>query len=142
MGKKTCEEYNYKIPAQASKITDIIKELICCIRKFDHKISDLEFRFEIAAREMLANAIEHGCDSKDDDVIIVLNLKYEEISLTVKDPGDGFHWQDYNYEIEPVLDERGRGLKMIKQVSDDIVFNHKGNIIKITFNGGGASNDQ
>jgi len=31
---------------------------------------------------------------------------------------------------------------MIKQVSDDIVFNHKGNIINITFNGGGASSDQ
>jgi len=128
--------YNYIIPGQAEQITGIINELLQILESVDHNISDIEFRLEIAAREMFANGIEYGCKSPDDQIVVEFWIEKDKIVLIVEDPGEGFNWQESNFEIEPVLDERGRGLKMINKVSDKIEFNEEGNLIKITFLGG------
>lgn len=136
MSKKLCDKFEYQLPAQADKITELIQKLMKCLNNFNHNIPDVEFRMEIAAREMLANAIEYGCKSTIDQILIKLYLEKDKIFLIVKDPGEGFNWQECNFEIQPVLNERGRGLKMINEVADEIEFNTKGNLIKITFLGG------
>ncbi|MFW5795038.1 MAG: ATP-binding protein [Bacillota bacterium] len=99
-------------------------------------ILDLEFRLEIAVRKMLANAIEYGCQVTEDQITVQFDIAKNKIALIVGDPGEGFDWENHNFKIEPVLDERGRGLKMINEVSDKIEFNNKDNLIKITFLGG------
>lgn len=136
MGEYQAIKYEYIIPGQAEEITGIINELLQVLEKVDHNISDIEFRLEIAAREMLANAIEYGCKDSSDQILIEFYVETDKIDLIVKDPGEGFNWEKLNFEIIPLLDERGRGLKMINKVSDQIDFNNKGNLIKITFLGG------
>lgn len=136
MGEYQAKKYEYIIPGQAEEIAGIINELLQKLEKVDHNISDIEFRLEIAAREMLANAIEYGCKDSSDQVLIEFYVEADKVVLIVEDSGEGFNWQELNYELVPVLDERGRGLKMINKVSDQIEFNNKGNLIKITFLGG------
>lgn len=136
MGEYQVKKYEYIIPGQAEEITGIINELLQKLEKVDHNISDIEFRLEITAREMLANAIEYGCKDSSDQVLIEFYIEADKVVLIVEDPGEGFDWQELNYELVSVLDERGRGLKMINKVSDQIEFNNKGNLIKITFLGG------
>ncbi|MBF8437333.1 ATP-binding protein [Halanaerobiaceae bacterium Z-7014] len=130
------KKYNFTLTAQANKINEIINELLKVVNNTDHSIPDIEFRLEIAAREILANAIEYGCKDHNDEIEILFSIEQNKIVLSVIDPGEGFNWQERSFEIVPVLDERGRGLKMINKVSDEMDFNDKGNQIKITFLGG------
>lgn len=136
MENNKIKEYEYIMPGQANKITEIINKLVDLTIETDHNVPDIDFRLEIAAREMLANAIEYGCKDHNDEIEILFSIEQNKIELSVKDPGEGFNWQEHSFEIVPVLDERGRGLKMINKVSDEMDFNDKGNQIKITFLGG------
>lgn len=136
MGNDQAKKYNYVIQGQAEQITKIINELLKRLNQVDINIPDIKFRLEIAAREMLANAIEYGCQVTEDQIAVQFEIIKNKIVLIVEDPGEGFDWKNHNFKIEPVLDERGRGLKMINEVSDKIEFNNKGNLIKVTFLGG------
>jgi serine/threonine-protein kinase RsbW len=56
--------------------------------------------------------------------------------FAIKDQGIGF---DYNNLPDPtapenIEKENGRGIFLIKNLSDDVEFNNEGNLITITFN--------
>lgn len=90
---------------------------------------------EIALNEAVNNAIKHGNNNK---VLVRLKvLKNGKLIIRVKDKGTGFDvyetvrksneenlLNDINYSI---LKESGRGLFIIQQVMDKIIFNNKGN---------------
>ena len=95
--------------------------------------NELKFRVEMAAREMLANALEHGCSCEEEQVMIVLTLKSSKIKLRVISPGSGFDWKNIILNYMPALETEGRGLPMIKIAADNITFNEKGNIITAIF---------
>lgn len=134
---------NYEIKCRANEISPLLNKIFSKIRKtlaenFD---SETEINLEIAAREMLANAVEHGCtlsaeennNLEDLKIKTTVEVSKAKIILTVKDPGPGFDWQSYNLEEMPEFEEKGRGLKMINKVADNIEFNQKGNIIRAFF---------
>lgn len=95
--------------------------------------NELKFRVKMAAREMLANALEHGCSCEKEQVMIVLTLKSSKIKLKVISPGSGFDWKNIILNYMPALETEGRGLPMIKIAADKITFNEKGNIITAIF---------
>lgn len=123
------------------------KEISSVIGKILSELDSIEFNFkiklniELAAREMLANAIEHGCasasnkfnNSKKREVSIILKINNNKLFLTVQDPGSGFDWENYDLITMPLYDEKGRGLKIIKKVSDQLEFNKSGNRITAIF---------
>ena len=134
---------NYQIKCRAEKISPLLNKIFSKLKeelgaKFD---PETEINLEIAAREMLANAIEHGCSLAREKDYNLENLKInasieisrERIIFTVKDPGPGFNWQNYNLEEMPEFEEEGRGLKMINKVADNLEFNQEGNLIKAFF---------
>ena len=129
----------YKINCQAAEIADLLNEIFKKIRQEIEESSEIEFKLEMAAREILANAIEHGCslaaenkeDSDDLRIEVELKLKKESLSFQVRDPGPGFDWKSYDLTTMPRFEEKGRGLKMINKVADKMEFNQQGNIITI-----------
>jgi serine/threonine-protein kinase RsbW len=64
---------------------------------------------------------------------IGLFIGAEELIFKVEDPGPGFDWENYDLDKMPKFAEKGRGLKMINQVSDQIKFNQAGNKITACF---------
>ena len=134
-------EKKFTIGCQAAEITPLLKEVLLEIDSTALKAEEIKFNLELAAREMLANAIEHGCalaaengsSTERMEIEIELKISEQELSFIVSDPGPGFEWQQYNLETMPRFEEKGRGLKMIYQVADQLKFNSCGNKITAIF---------
>lgn len=133
------ENREFKIKYEAESIPIFVENLFEILNFYIIKIDNFDFRIELVAREMLANAIEHGFISKKEEnlneekIKIILKIKEDEIIFSVKDEGLGFDWENCDLEMKPCFDEKGRGLKMIKEASDDLEFNKKGNKITAFF---------
>ena len=134
-------EKSFEINSKAEEISPLLDKIISELDKKTDIRNELKFDLELAAREMLANAIEHGCAlaSKNKEINnslkikIKLKIKEKRLSLKVKDPGSGFNWEEYEIKAMPRLDEKGRGLRMINEVSDQVHFNSAGNEITASF---------
>ncbi len=115
----------------------------------------------LGLQEILRNALEHGaldisseekialCEAgKLEETIekrskernnLVINLRLElgedEIKITTIDPGEGFNWKNKLNKLEnnsyDILGVSNRGLFIIKQIFDTVVFNEKGNEITV-----------
>ncbi|MFP4020573.1 MAG: ATP-binding protein [Halanaerobium sp.] len=139
--KNAGKKYQFEIKCEAGEIGPTLKSILSKIEKEVEDSQELLFKFELAAREMLANAIEHGCSlaasngKKLDDLKIKTILKIAETNIiySVEDPGPGFDWENYDLKTMPKFEEKGRGLKMINKVTDKMEFNQAGNEIKVTF---------
>ena len=134
-------EKNFKIECRADQISPLLEEVFSELAKTAADASEITFKLELAAREMLANAIEHGAALAAEDaenledlrIKSKLIIRAEELIFEVEDPGPGFDWENYNLDQMPRFEEKGRGLKMINQVSDQVKFNQSGNKITAVF---------
>lgn len=132
--------HKFNISPNSDKIGDLIKKILIIIGENIEDSSELEFKIELALRETLANAIEHGSklaaeNDLDEELEIIIGLKIQpdKILIQVEDPGPGFNWEDCNLKMTPNFEEKGRGLKMINVVADKIEFNQQGNKITVVF---------
>lgn len=124
----------FEIQSRAKEIKKIIEKIILELEKYIKAEQELKLKIEIALREMLANAIEHGCSTRNQTIKIKLLLEKKQLSIKVSDPGKGFHYVDRDLKTMPLLQERGRGLIMINKMVDCLEFNEKGNSITVSFN--------
>ena len=83
--------------------------------------------------EAIINAIKHGNKNDlDKEVSIIVDCDRQEIKIEVEDEGDGF---DVKGVKDPTLKENikkesGRGIFIIKNLSEEIEFNEKGNRVQ------------
>jgi serine/threonine-protein kinase RsbW len=90
----------------------------------------------IAVTEAVNNAIQHGNELKKELIVDVsVGDKTEEFCFSVKDEGRGF---DFNGLPDPtapenLLKEGGRGIFLMKNLSDDLIYNSSGNSVSIYF---------
>mgnify|MGYP001434299571 CR=1 FL=1 len=105
--------------------------------------SDLCEKLSLAVDELLGNAIEHGCDSRQCRVEFTFIRTKRMLLFQVKDAGAGFSLDDIphaalnNPPEEPLrhLEYRsqngmrpgGFGIMMVKQIADDLMYNQQGN---------------
>jgi serine/threonine-protein kinase RsbW len=87
---------------------------------------------EIALREALANAIIHGNhEDRRKHVHVTCRCKPDEVSIAVKDEGEGF---DTNNVPDPTAQENigsvhGRGIYLIKALMDEVSFEEGGAVV-------------
>ena len=105
---------------------------------FEYKISeDVYGNILIATIEAVKNAIEFGNNNdKSKSVAVTAYTADNSLVISVKDSGKGF---DYNNLPDPTLPENieklsGRGVFLIKNLSDKTEFLDNGSRIKMTFN--------
>lgn len=92
----------------------------------------------IALTEAVNNAINHG-NKRDDskNVVVVAVLKGPFLlEISVEDEGDGFNYLDVPDPTLPenVLSESGRGIYIMKEITDNFSYNEKGNALVMQFN--------
>ena len=105
--------------------------------------ADLSERLCVALDELLANAMEHGCNARD----CYVELKYirtgRSLIFQLRDSGHGFSWSDLNhaavtnpienpllhveYRSKMGLRPGGYGIMLVKQIADELVYNERGN---------------
>ncbi len=100
-------------------------------------VSDLYGNLLISTIEAVTNAIVHG-NKNNPDKLVRINVYSDANSINVKvaDEGDGFNINVVPDPTKPDLIEKpdGRGIFLMKNLADKVVFDKNGSIVTLTFN--------
>ena len=100
-------------------------------------ISDLYGNVLISTIEAVTNAIVHGNDSNPEKNVSIEVIKDEKkLTIIVEDEGNGF---DLNLVPDPTKPDYiekpdGRGIFLMRNLTDDLEFEKNGAIVKLIFN--------
>ncbi len=124
-----------EIPSLGENIR-IIESFIDNAREKFQIDDDIYGNIMIAVTESVNNAIKHGNrNNKQKNVSLCLMLNENIISFEVKDEGLGF---DYSNLPDPTSPENidkpgGRGIFLMRHLSDEVEFEDEGRIVKLSF---------
>ncbi len=104
-----------------------------------HTALSEERRFDIALviNELLVNSFEHANPLTKTPVILAAGMNGNSLRIGVKDGGEGFeHGQALEQLALPVDDEglykeRGRGLRLVQALCQDMNFGGRGNCVEV-----------
>jgi serine/threonine-protein kinase RsbW len=123
------------IPALAENIR-MIESFIDNAKEKFHLNDDIYGNIMIAVTEAVNNAIRHG-NAGDSSKNVSLSLGIEEglIRFRVQDQGPGF---DYHNLPDPTAPENlekpgGRGIFLMKHLSDEVEFKEGGRVVELAF---------
>jgi serine/threonine-protein kinase RsbW len=124
-----------EIPSLAENIR-IIESFIDNAKEKYHLDDDIYGNIMIAVTEAVNNAIKHG--NKDDsakNVLISLSLEEGMIKFKIEDEGIGF---DFHRLPDPTAPENiekpgGRGIFLMKHLSDEVDFKENGKVVELSF---------
>ncbi len=91
----------------------------------------------ISLTEAVTNAIIHGNDNDSSKrVFVKLKKGKDRIAFLISDEGGGFNFDNIPDPTSPenLLKLGGRGVFLMKQLSDDVVFSENGSTVEIRFN--------
>ena len=91
----------------------------------------------ITLTEAVSNAIIHGNSAKSSKkVVISTKCTNQKICFNVKDEGNGFNPNTLPDPTAPenIMNPGGRGVFLMKQLSDSVTFKDKGRIVELEFN--------
>ena len=134
------EIYNGFILNDAKHACENVRKILKIIENAVGLSSDQYFDVRIILSELLQNAIKHGNEKgKQSKVFMNVFIKNGNVlSITVKDQGSGFNAKktlqdELNNQVRDVqeLAECGRGLCIIKNLCDKMIFNRRGNCITV-----------
>ena len=90
----------------------------------------------ISVTEAVTNAITHGNQSDTSkDVDLALENEGRKLSFKVKDQGPGFKFNELPDPTEPenILKIGGRGVFLMKNLCDQVLFSNGGSIVELQF---------
>lgn len=101
-----------------------------------HLNDDIYGNIMIAVTEAVNNAIKHGNQNNPKlNVALSLLLEKDLIKFRVEDEGMGF---DYHHLPDPTAPENlekpgGRGIFLMKHLSDEVEFQENGRVVELSF---------
>lgn len=116
---------------------DLIDEFVRKIFNFHHLGYDLLSRVMVCLNEAVLNSISHGNHfERGKNVVIQSYFCKKFLYFRIIDEGAGF---DFNNIPDPtdeenLCKEEGRGIYIIKKVSDGIFYRNKGNTVEFRIN--------
>lgn len=130
-------ELDIRVPNQTRYLSligrigeDIAKEL----DRYSGDRETLAYQINLVLTEAMVNAIKYGNpDNKEESVHILINISDNELFIRIYDYGQGF---DINEIPEPDfegLDDRGRGIFLIKSLMDSVCYKRdlQGNMLEM-----------
>lgn len=122
-----CEPYHLR---------NLVQDILDRIHIWRHLSEDDEYEIRLILNELIANGTIHGnkgaCTKGITATVHAAN--HDTLCITIQDDGIGFDHQSIcsaPYTFASSLSERGRGLKLIRAICDDMQFNQPGNVIRI-----------
>ncbi len=114
----------------------IIESFIDNAREKYHINDDIYGNIMISVTECVSNAIIHGNKEESKKVVnLELHFSNQKLQFVVTDEGSGF---DISHLIDPTAPENlekpgGRGIFIIKHLSDEVKFEENGKRVSLTF---------
>jgi|TARA_R110002096_G_scaffold12149_5_gene44051 serine/threonine-protein kinase RsbW len=123
------------IPSLIENIT-IVESFIDNAREKFNINDDIYGNIMISVTECVNNAIVHG-NKIDKKRVVKLELLFldDQIKFIIEDEGDGFDHQKLNdpTALENLEKSGGRGVFIMKHLSDEVEFENEGKKITLTF---------
>lgn len=130
---------NMVIPADTKAASAVCDGVMQVVREMK-LAAGKEFEVEMALREALANAIEHGCQGDPSKSIqcCVAGDESGDVLIVVRDPGPGFDPAQVPdpREGDSLLRDSGRGIHLINEFMDEVRFAEDGREIQMRKRGG------
>jgi serine/threonine-protein kinase RsbW len=124
-----------QVPSMIENIR-MIESFIDNAKERFHLDDDIYGNIMIAVTEAVNNAIKHGNSSnKSKNVELSLFLQDSMIKFIVKDEGAGFNYEHLPDPTAPENLEKpgGRGIFLMKHLSDEVQFKENGRIVELSF---------
>jgi len=124
-----------QIPSLSENIR-MIESFIDNAKEKFHLDDDIYGNIMIAVTEAVNNAIKHG--NKSDatkNVSLSLNLEETLIKFQIEDEGKGFDFHTLPDPTSPENLEKpgGRGIFLMKHLSDEVKFKDSGRVVELSF---------
>lgn len=124
-----------QIPSLMENIR-MIESFIDNAKEKFHLEDDIYGNIMIAVTEAVNNAIKHGnAGDRLKNVFLSLTLEDSQIKFIVKDEGGGFDFENLPDPTSPENIEKpgGRGIFLMKHLSDEVKFKDGGKIVEMSF---------
>lgn len=114
----------------------IVESFIDNAKEKHHIDDDIYGNIMIAVTESVNNAIKHGNhEDKSKNVYLSLTVNEKNISFLIEDEGKGF---DFKHLDDPTAPENlekagGRGIFLMKHLSDEVHFHKNGASVELVF---------
>ena len=136
MAKLMSEQFNMlKLSSNPRNIARVERFVEKLVEKYSIS-PDLYGNILISLTEAVNNAMVHG-NSNDESkhVTVKLSHKKNTLAFLVKDEGSGFDFDNLPDPTAPenLLKIGGRGVFLIRQLSDQVRFSHNGSCVEISF---------
>ena len=129
--KKNVTRKEFRIPSVLVEVRKASEQVVLFLKPL--ALSEaLLFDIKLCLEEALINAMKYGHKLKGElSVHLAVEYDEDEIRVTVEDQGEGFQPKNLKTctEGENLLKNSGRGVYLIHQLMDKVVYNPKGNSI-------------
>ena len=126
---------NIQILSKQQNIRTVSNEILANIKKAGKNITDdILFDIKLCVEEAIRNAMVHGNKRNESlPVSITYQVDSDRITLIVEDKGEGFNFAELPdpTEDQNLYKESGRGVFIIRKLMDKVIYNEKGNRIKM-----------
>lgn len=120
-----------RFPASLDDVESFIVDMLKLLRA--RGLESICFDLELMAREILGNAVCHGCKGDAaQSVCVRLSVQHDRVELCVSDPGAGFDWRNAPTCLPDPASEMGRGLCILHFYASTVEFNDSGNAVCVT----------
>lgn len=123
-----------KIPSNYKYINQASLKVIDFLKKSNIDDESLLFDVRLCVEEALINAIKHG-NKLNEKLLVAIDyaINGDKLVIAIQDEGNGF---DYKNLPDPtkqsnLYKDSGRGVFLIHKLMDEVVYNGKGNQIKL-----------
>lgn len=127
--------YLLALPSDPQNVSEVQPYIDNIIKECNIK-SDLYGNILVSVTEAVTNAIIHG-NQADENKKVTLNSRITDKMLAVKitDEGPGFDFDDVPDPTSPenLFNLNGRGVFLMRQLSDGVVFSDEGSTVEIKF---------
>ncbi|MBL0741771.1 ATP-binding protein [Chryseolinea lacunae] len=126
---------NIQVPSIGENIR-MIESFIDNAKEKFHLDDDIYGNIMIAVTEAVNNAIKHGnSNDKSKNVFLSLFLDDSMLKFIIKDEGTGFDFENLPDPTAPENLEKlgGRGIFLMKHLSDEVNFRENGRIVELSF---------
>lgn len=121
------------ISSTSENIQKITSEILNNIPNITIK-DEIYYDIKLIISELLINALLHGNKNNPNlKIYVKYEIKNNNFIFTVEDEGNGFDYMNIPNPLDNknILKSSGRGIFLVKNLADKILFNEKGNRITI-----------
>ena len=130
-------ELDIKVPNQTrylSLIGRIGEDIAREIDRYSGDRETLAYQINLVLTEAMSNAIKYGSSAScEESVHILINITDNELLIRIFDYGQGFDINEIPAPDFNMLEDRGRGIFLIKALMDSVTYTRKssGNILEM-----------